>query len=55
MSPLEIFAVLISLIRVRLTVFRNMWCCLFYFFAFVLYSYLFFVFKLYGQTILQFF
>ncbi|OUR11799.1 nucleoside transporter, partial [Acinetobacter pittii] len=33
MSPLEIFAVLISLIGVGLTVIRNMWCWLFNFFA----------------------
>lgn len=55
MSPLEIFAVLISLIGVGLTVIRNMWCWLFNFFAFVLYAYLFYEFKLYGETILQFF
>ncbi|WP_288420228.1 nicotinamide riboside transporter PnuC [uncultured Acinetobacter sp.] len=55
MSHLEIFAVLISLIGVGLTVIRNMWCWLFNFFAFVLYAYLFYEFKLYGETILQFF
>lgn len=55
MSPLEIFAVLISLIGVGLTVIRNMWCWLFNFFAFALYAYLFYEFKLYGETILQFF
>ena len=32
-----------------------MWCWLFNFFAFVLYAYLFYEFKLYGETILQFF
>ncbi|MBJ9948512.1 nicotinamide mononucleotide transporter [Acinetobacter bereziniae] len=32
-----------------------MWCWLFNFFAFVLYAYLFFTFKLYGETILQLF
>lgn len=55
MSPLEIFAVIISLIGVILTIRRNMWCWLFNFFAFVLYAYLFYEFKLYGETILQFF
>lgn len=55
MSPLEIFAVIISVIGVTLTVKRNMWCWLFNFFAFVLYAYLFYEFKLYGETILQFF
>lgn len=55
MSPLEIFAVIISLIGVTLTVLRNMWCWLFNFVAFVLYAYLFYEFKLYGETILQFF
>lgn len=55
MSPLEIFAVFISLIGVGLTVIRNMWCWLFNFFAFVLYAYLFYEFKLYGETILQLF
>ena len=55
MSPLEIFAVIISIIGVALTIKRNMWCWLFNFVAFVLYAYLFFEFKLYGETILQFF
>lgn len=55
MSPLEIFAVIISIIGVTLTVKRNMWCWLFNFVAFVLYAYLFYEFKLYGETILQFF
>lgn len=55
MSPLEIVAVIISLIGVALTVIRNMWCWLFNFLAFVLYAYLFYTFKLYGETILQFF
>ena len=55
MSPLEIFAVIISLMGVTLTVLRNMWCWLFNFIAFVLYTYLFYEFKLYGETILQFF
>ena len=55
MSPLEIFAVIISIIGVTLTIKRNMWCWVFNFFAFVLYAYLFFEFKLYGETILQVF
>jgi len=55
MSPLEIFAVIISIIGVTLTIKRNMWCWVFNFFAFVLYAYLFFEFKLYGETILQLF
>ncbi|CEI52723.1 nicotinamide riboside transporter PnuC [Acinetobacter bereziniae] len=55
MSALEIFAVIISVIGVGLTIKRNMWCWLFNFFAFVLYAYLFFTFKLYGETILQLF
>ena len=55
MSPLEIIAVIISVIGVTLTVKRNMWCWWFNFAAFVLYAYLFYEFKLYGETILQFF
>ena len=55
MSPLEIVAVIISVIGVTLTIRRNMWCWGFNFLAFVLYAYLFFTFKLYGETILQFF
>lgn len=55
MSPLEVFAVIISIIGVTLTIKRNMWCWVFNFFAFVLYAYLFFEFKLYGETILQLF
>ncbi|MEB3766168.1 nicotinamide riboside transporter PnuC [Acinetobacter sp. MD2] len=55
MSALEVIAVIISLIGVVLTVLRNMWCWLFNFIAAVLYGYLFFTFKLYGETILQFF
>jgi len=55
MSPLEIFAVIISIIGVTLTIKRNMWCWVFNFFAFVLYAYLFFEFKLYGEKILQLF
>ena len=55
MSPLEIFAVVISVIGVSLTVLRNMWCWFFNLIAFVLYAYLFYEYKLYGETILQFF
>lgn len=55
MSPLEVLAVIISIIGVTLTIKRNMWCWVFNFFAFVLYAYLFFEFKLYGETILQLF
>lgn len=55
MSPLEVVAVIISVIGVGLTIKRNMWCWWFNFLAFVLYAYLFFTFKLYGETILQFF
>lgn len=55
MSPLEIVAVIISVIGVTLTIRRNMWCWGVNFLAFVLYAYLFFTFKLYGETILQFF
>ncbi len=55
MSPLEIFAVIISLIGVTLTVKRNMWCWGFNFLAYILYVYIFWDFKIYGQSILQFF
>ena len=55
MSPLEIVAVIISVIGVALTIKRNMLCWWFNFLAFSLYAYLFFQFKLYGETILQFF
>ena len=55
MSPLEIFAVIISLIGVTLTIKRNMWCWGFNFLAYILYVYIFWDFKIYGQSILQFF
>ena len=55
MSGLEIFAVIISVIGVALTIKRNMWCWWFNFLAFILYAYLFYTFKLYGETILQLF
>ena len=54
MSPLEIFSVIISVIGVALTIKRSMWCWLFNFLAFILYAYLFYEYKLYGETILQF-
>ena len=53
MSSLEIFAVIISLIGVTLTIKRNMWCWWFNFAAFLLYAYLFYTYKLYGETILK--
>lgn len=55
MSNLEIFAVIISLIGVTLTIKRSMWCWGFNFIAFLLYGYLFYTYQLYGETILQFF
>lgn len=54
MSHLEIFAVLLSIVAVSLTVIRNMWCWIFNFIACALYAYLFYQYKLYGETILQF-
>ncbi len=54
MSTLEIVAVIISIIGVALTIKRNMLCWWFNFLAFVLYAYLFFDVKLYGESILQF-
>lgn len=55
MSNLEIFAVIISLIGVGLTVLRNMWCWPFNMLAYILYGYLFFTYQLYGEVILQIF
>ena len=55
MSPLEIVSVIISVIGVALTIKRNMWCWLFNIVACFLYAYLFYEYKLYGETILQFF
>ena len=55
MSPLEVFAVLISVIGVVLTIRRNMLCWGFNLLAYALYAYLFYEYKLYGETILQFF
>ncbi|MHA3058019.1 nicotinamide riboside transporter PnuC [Acinetobacter sp. ANC 5584] len=55
MSNLEIFAVIISLIGVGLTIIRNMWCWPFNMLAYILYGYLFFTYQLYGEVILQIF
>jgi nicotinamide mononucleotide transporter len=55
MSPLEIFAVIISVIGVTLTIRRHMLCWGFNLLAYLLYAYLFYEYKLYGETILQFF
>ncbi|APR69668.1 nicotinamide mononucleotide transporter [Acinetobacter haemolyticus] len=55
LSALEIIAVIISVIGVTLTIQRNMWCWWFNILACSLYAYLFFTYKLYGETILQFF
>lgn len=55
MSPLEIIAVVISVIGVTLTIKRSLWCWGFNFAACALYAYLFYAFKLYGETILQLF
>ncbi|MBP6114861.1 MAG: nicotinamide mononucleotide transporter [Acinetobacter sp.] len=54
MSVIEIIAVIISIIGVTLTIKRQMWCWFFNFIAFVLYAYIFYEYKLYGETILQF-
>ena len=53
MSNLEIIAVLISVIAVTLTVRRHMLCWPFNLLACVLYAFIFFDYKLYGETILQ--
>ena len=53
MSPLEIFAVIVSVIGVVLTIRRNIWCWGVNLIAYILYGYLFFEYKLYGETILQ--
>lgn len=53
MSELEIIAVLVSCIAVALTVCRHMLCWPFNFLAYVLYAFIFFDYKLYGETILQ--
>lgn len=53
MSPLEIFAVIVSVIGVVLTIRRHIWCWGVNLISYVLYGYLFFEYKLYGETILQ--
>lgn len=55
LSAFEIFAVVISLIGVTLTIRRHMWCWWFNFLACSLYAYFFFSIRLYGETLLQFF
>lgn len=55
MSNLEIIAVLISVIAVTLTVRRHMLCWPFNLLAYVLYAFIFYDYKLYGETILQLF
>lgn len=53
MSYLEIFAFIVSVAGVTLTVFRSMWNWLFNFLSYVLYGYLFFTYQLYAEVILQ--
>lgn len=53
MSNFEIAAVLVSVLGVTLTIRRNMWCWIVNFIAVVMYAYLFYVVKLYGETLLQ--
>lgn len=53
MSPLEIFAVIISVIGVVLTIRRHMWCWGVNLISYIIYGYLFYEYKLYGETILQ--
>lgn len=53
MSLIEIIAVIMSIIGVALTIKRKMWCWFFNFVAFVMYAYIFYQYKLYGETILQ--
>lgn len=54
MSNFEIAAVLISILGVGLTIARSMWCWMINFIAVVMYAYLFYTVKLYGETLLQF-
>lgn len=54
MSNFEIAAVLISILGVALTIARSMWCWVINFIAVVMYAYLFYTVKLYGETLLQF-
>lgn len=55
MSLFELIAVIVSVIAVVLTIKRHLWCWFFNFISYVLYTILFFQFKLYGETILQIF
>lgn len=55
MSPLEVFAVVVSVLGVSLTILRSMWCWVVNLVAVVLYAWLFYEVKLYGETILQIF
>ena len=55
MSLFEVIAVIISVIAVVLTIKRHLLCWPFNFLSYVLYAILFFDFKLYGESILQFF
>lgn len=53
MSNFEIAAVLVSALGVTLTILRSMWCWVINFIAVVMYAYLFYLVKLYGETLLQ--
>lgn len=55
MSGLEIVAVGMSVIAVYLTMRRHIYCWGFNFVAAALYAYLFYVYQLYGETLLQLF
>lgn len=55
MSPLEVFAVVVSVLGVSLTILRSMWCWVVNLLAVLLYAWLFYEVKLYGETILQIF
>lgn len=53
MSPLEIISVIISVIGVTLTIKETCGVGCLIFLAYCLYAWLFYEFKLYGETILQ--
>ena len=53
MSALEIFATLISVVGVALTIRRSLYCWPVNLLAYIIYGYLFFQYQLYGETILQ--
>ena len=53
MSGLEIFAVILSVIAVSLTVKKHLLCWLFNFIAAAVYGYLFYRYQLYAETLLQ--